>query len=167
MFRALQCAYERRLNHLEPMLPSLSNKKQLKDLKQTPGICPRSPRSSRGPSSPSRVSNAWSLTLTRTKRLLLKLPAFFWGPQFARKLTEAKVGLRCSLSKVRQAGRSLSPRFRKVAEEARQIWVDSDHQHELVVIRARQMDSRLQLMIRDGVRMTKVQKTHLNRPKST
>ena len=149
------------------MLPSLSNKKQLKDLKQTPGICPRSPRSSRGPSSPSRVSNAWSLTLTRTKRLLLKLPAFFWGPQFAWKLTEAKVGLRCSLSKVRQAGRSLSPRFRKVAEEVRQIWVDSDHQHELVVIRARQMDSRLQLMIRDGVRMTKVQKTHLNRPKST
>ena len=105
--------------------------------------------------------------LDTDEEVALEATSLFWGPQFARKLTVAKVGLRCSLSKVRQAGRSLSPRFRKVAEEARQIWVDSDHQHELVVIRARQMDSRLQLMIRDGVRMTKVQKTHLNRPKST
>ena len=34
----------------------------------------------------------------------------------------------------RKAGRSLSPRFLRVAGEAGQLRVDSDHQHELEVV---------------------------------
>ena len=71
----------------------------------------------------------------------LEVPTLSWGPRSAQERTAAKVGLRCSLLKVRQAGQSLSPRFHKDATKDCQLRIDSNHQHELVVVRAKQRDA--------------------------